>query len=314
MIGKSTSTKLASSLRPGPCCLLARCFPPFTRAFARSMLLARCFLLQLLVQKDSAMRSAYLIPLAVACFLGTTTDISAGELRIETDVYAGDSDESLSRTVTLFDSGTVYDFAEAKQQIAVFRPPTSSRPGQFILLDLKGQRRTEVTTDKISSLMDKLGKWAEEQEDAMLKFSANPKFEETFESQSGQLSLDSEQWNYNVATVPAEDPQTLAEYRQFLDWYTRLNVMMHGAPPPGPRLALNEALEKHGVVPVEIRRKIESQPTAVRATHLFSWRLSREDRSRVEEVRQHLASFDKVDNKEFVARRGGSSVVRGQSK
>ncbi|MEM8945919.1 MAG: hypothetical protein AAGD11_12145 [Planctomycetota bacterium] len=255
---------------------------------------------------------------AVVCFCLTTAlptvDLAAGELRIETDVYSGDDSDSLSHTVTLFDAGTVYDFADKQQQVAVFRLPTASREGQFILLDLAAKRRTEVSTEKIETLMSKLSKWAMEQEDEMLKFSAKPDFDETYESESGQLLLDSEQWTYTVATVPAEDDGTLKDYRKFVDWYTRLNVMMHGAPPPGPRLALNAALEKHGVVPVEIRRKIEAEDTSLRATHLFSWRLSREDRAQVEQVREQLASFEKVDNKNFLASRGNKDVVRGQSR
>jgi len=237
----------------------------------------------------------------------------AQELRIETDVYSGDSDESLNHTVTLFDAGTVYDFVDKPSQVAVFRSPTSSRAGQFILLDIQSRRRTEVATDKIDALMTKLSDWAKRQEDPLLKFSAEPVFEETFDAGTGQLTLDNEQWKYTVATVPAEDIKALGQYRQFIDWYTRLNVMMHGAPPPGPRLALNAALEKHGVVPVEIRRTVNNDSTSLRATHLFSWRLSREDRSRLEEVRTQLANFEKVDNKVFLAHRIGKDVVRGQS-
>jgi len=258
--------------------------------------------------------SRSLMLLAVLLSLSLVTTLQAGELRIESDVYSGDAEESISHTITLFDSGTVYDFVDQSQQVAVFRLPTSSRPGQFILLDLQSKRRTEVTTDKIEALMEKLSKWALKQEDTMLKFSAQPKFEETFEAGTGRLTLDSSQWNYTVATVPAEDDQTLSHYRQFMDWYTRLNVMMHGSPPPGPRLALNAALEKHGVVPVEIRRTVDSHATMLRATHLFSWRLSREDRAQLEEVRKHLASFEKVGNKDFLASRMGKDVVRGQSK
>ena len=246
--------------------------------------------------------------------IALVTAVDAGELRIETDVYVGDTSESLSHTVTLFNSGTVYDFVDDRQQIAVFRLPTASRSGQFILLDLKTKQRTELSTDKIAALMNKLSKWAKEQDDPMLKFSAQPEFKETFEAGSGQLTLDSPQWNYTVATVPAENDQTLGHYRQFVDWYTRLNVMMHGAPPPGPRLALNAALEKHGVVPVEIRRTVDSDTASLRATHLFSWRLSREDRAQVDKVRKHLANFEKVDNKKFLAHRSGKDVVRGQSK
>ena len=258
--------------------------------------------------------SRSLLKFAMLLSLCLITPLQAGELRIETDVYSGDAEESISHTITLFDSGTVYDFVDESQQVAIFRLPTSTHPGQFILLDLKTKRRTEVTTDKIEALIGKLSKWAKKQEDALLKFSANPDFEETFEAGTGQLTLDNPLWNYTVATVPAEDEQTLGQYRQFMDWYTRLNVMMHSSPPPGPRLALNAALEKHGVMPVEIHRTVDSSSTTLRATHLFSWRLSREDRAQVEEVRKHLANFEKVGNRDFLASRMSKDVVRGQSK
>ncbi|NOY41904.1 MAG: hypothetical protein GXP26_08720 [Planctomycetes bacterium] len=257
-------------------------------------------------------------PLATALALLVAFSLApiavAGELRIETDVYLGDETESLNHTVTLFDSGTVYDFVEKPAQIAVFRPPTSTREGQFILLDLESKRRTEVSTKRIAGLMKKLTQWASDHEDPLLKFSANPEFKTTFNKESGELNLTSETWIYRVATVEAEDRQTLARYREFTDWYTRLNTMMNGAPPPGPRLKLNAALEEHGVVPVEIHRTVSSQSTEVRATHLFSWRLSREDRARLEEARRHLANFKKVDNEAFLAVRAGKDLVRGQSR
>ncbi len=240
--------------------------------------------------------------------------VHAEGLRIETDVYLGDEVEPLSHNVTLFDSGTVYDFTENPDQITVFRPSTSTRPGQFILLDLQSKQRTEVSTKRISGLMQKLVRWASDQDDPLLKFSADPKFEEQFDEDSGSLSLESENWLYRVATVPAKNANILARYREFTDWYTRLNTMMQGNPPPGPRLALNAALHKHGVVPVEIHRKVDSQSTEVRATHLFTWRLSREDHARLEQARRYLTSFKKVDNQEFIASRPSDAVVRGQSK
>ncbi|MCA9230722.1 MAG: hypothetical protein KDA57_08720 [Planctomycetales bacterium] len=236
------------------------------------------------------------------------------ELRIETDVYAGDATEPLSHNVTLFDSGTVYDYSQAPEQIIVFRAPSASHPGQFILLDVREKQRTEVSTKRIDGLMKKLTRWAAEQEEPLLKFSADPQFEEQFDEESGTLSLTSDIWQYRVATVPAENAAALAQYREFTDWYTKLNAMMHSTPPPGPRLKLNAALQSHGVVPVEIRRTVESETTAVRATHLFTWRLSREDRARLEQTARYLTSFEKVNNEDFVASRTYKEVVRGQSK
>ncbi|MCG8450648.1 MAG: hypothetical protein MI725_13850 [Pirellulales bacterium] len=253
--------------------------------------------------------------LVVLLSWATEQPMHAQQLRIETDVYLGDQTESISHNVTLFESGAVYDFVEKPAQITVFRPPTTSRPGQFILLDLETKWRTEVSTARIEGLLKKLANWAAEQEDPMLRFSAQPNFEETFDETTGALLLKHPLWNYKVATVPAENKEKLARYREFADWYSRLNAMLHGAPPPGPRLQLNAALEKNGVVPVEIHRTMDSTSSPqLRATHLFSWRLSREDLSRLEEARQFLTSFEKVDNKAFLAELANKDVVRGQSR
>ena len=52
----------------------------------------------------------------------------------------------------------------------------------------------------------------------------------------------------------------------------------------------------------------------MRAVHLFSWRLSRDDRARLDEAQKQLASYEKVDNKAFIAARAKQDAVRGQSK
>jgi len=256
----------------------------------------------------------FLVFLAGLFSQASRVEAQSQDFRIETHVFVGDEPEPVSHTITLFASGVVYDFVDQPSQIAVFRRPTAARSGQFILLDPDGQRRTEISTERIERLMKKLSRWADQQEDELLKFSAKPEFEETYDESTGQLTLASPIWTYRVATVPAEQPTALTRFREFSDWYARLNTMMHGTPPPMPRLKLNESLSRHGVVPVEIRRTVSDDSTELRATHLFTWRLSREDQARLDEVRRHLANFDKVENKSFLAHRADSSVVRGQSK
>jgi len=249
-----------------------------------------------------------------AWLLALSDSICAQQLRIETHVFVDDETEPASHNVTLFDSTTVYDFADEPAQITVFRAPTASHPGSFILLNPETKSRTEVSTERIAGLMKKLTRWAGEQEDELLKFSAEPKFEQSFDEESGVLTLESPVWNYTVATVPAEDAEALARFREFTDWYTRLSTMVQSSLPPGARLELNAALADHNVVPVEIRRTVKSESTALRSTHLFTWRLSREDRQRIEETQGYLASFKKVGNEEFLARKAGEDVVRGQSR
>lgn len=248
----------------------------------------------------------------VCSFFGAMHAEAANELRIETEVFVGSADHPVSRTTTLFDGSTVYDFVEGSPDIAVFRPATKTRIGQFVLLNTETHQRTELSTERLNTLIDKLTKWAKAQEDAMLRFSAEPEFEEAFDQASGELVLTSPLWNYTVATVPAEDKEMLKHYREFTDWYSRLNTLMHSTPPPGPRLWLNKSLVEHGVVPVEIRRSVNFSSTELRATHLFAWRLSREDRTRLEAARRYLTSFEKVGNEAFLAERGQKPLVRGQ--
>ena len=81
------------------------------------------------------------------------------------------------------------------------------------------------------------------------------------------------------------------------------------------RQALNAALSQHGVVPVEIRRTIGGdEKNVVRAVHLFTWRLSKDDRTRLDDAQQRLANYQKVENEAFIAALAKQDAVRRQSK
>ena len=227
------------------------------------------------------------------------TAIAEG-FRIETKIFVGDEEQPVSETTTLFLDGLVYDFLKTPAQTAVFRKAGGQKPGQFILLDPEHRTRTELTTAQLSGAMKKLRIWAERQKDPFLRFAADPEFEESFTPDTGQLVLASHVESYTVATAPVEHPQAVGEYREFLDWYTRLNTLLSGGPPPEPRLRLNEALARHKAVPlkVELTRAGDKEP--LRAEHTFTWRLSREDFERIDDVRASLASYRPVANDEFL--------------
>ncbi|MCC6492373.1 MAG: hypothetical protein IT424_05070 [Pirellulales bacterium] len=241
---------------------------------------------------------------------------AAQEFRIETDVIVGEEETPASHSITLFEKSAVYEFNENPNEIIVYRKASEGRNAQFILLDVASQRRTDVEVDRVERLIEKLSQWAANHQDPLIRFSAEPTFEESFDQQSGALSLSSPKWTYKVATIEAQDAACLERYQDFIDRYTKLSTMLQNGPPPGPRLALNAALAKHRLAPVEIQRTTGGEnKNAVRATHIFSWRLSREDRARLDEAQAFLASFDKVDNEQFMSARAkqAQSIVRGQS-
>jgi hypothetical protein len=183
----------------------------------------------------------------------------------------------------------------------VFRKPGGGKPGRFILLDPEHRIRTELTTDQLAGAMEKLRTWAARQTDPFLQFAAAPQFKESFDSASGKLSLAGFVENYEVDTTKTNHPSGLAEYYEFLDWYTRLGTLLSAGPPPEPRLRLNAALARYHVIPlkVELTRAGEDQP--LRAEHEFTWRLSRQDMIRIDGVRKSLASYRAVTNEEFLA-------------
>lgn len=225
---------------------------------------------------------------------------TAEDFRIETRIFIGEEVKPVSENSTLFLGGIVYDFLKEPAQTAVFRKPLAGKPGRFILMDRTHKIKTELETDKLSGAMDKLRTWASRQRDPFLKFAADPKFDESFDTETNQLVLASHVENYRVETVPSENDVALAEYREFLDWYTKLNTLLHAGPPPEPRLRLNDALARYQVIPVTIQLTRVGEETPMRAEHDFVWRLSREDREQIDAARNALASYRDVTNEEFL--------------
>ena len=238
----------------------------------------------------------------VACLV-VAVSTHGESFRIETKIYVGEQEEPTSETMTLFEGGVVYDFLAAPKQIAVFRKPSADRPGRFILLDPQREFRTELDTERIDRALTKIRDWASEQPDPMLRFAAAPEFEESYTAESGELVLASHLQTYRVATSVADKPAALAEYREFLDWYSRLNALHRGLPPE-PRLALNAALTRHAVVPVSVELTRAGDREPIRAEHDFTWRLSQDDRGRIDEVREAMANYRQVSNEIFVRRHG----------
>jgi hypothetical protein len=251
-----------------------------------------------------------LAPLAVLRVSAVAEPAIAEGFRIETKIFVGNEKDPVSQATTLFLDGVVYDFLDSPAQVAVFRKSGGGKPGRFILLNTEDRTRTELSTDQLAGAMEKLRDWAGRQRDPFLQFAANPQFDESFAEESGQLVLASHLESYRVATAPAEHPQAVAEYREFLDWYTRLNTLLTGGPPPEPRLRLNEALARHEALPlrVELTRGGEKEP--LRAEHTFAWRLSREDMQRIDDVRASLASYRQASNEEFL--RGTGRMVEAK--
>lgn len=251
-----------------------------------------------------------LVLASLATCLVTCAGIAAQEFRIASEVYVGDETEPVSENLTLFRGSVVYDFLSRPAEIAIFRNVATSRGGRFILLDPDHRIRAEVTTERITSILDQLRRWAATQNDPLLRFAAHPRFEEHFDVGKGVLRLESDLMRYVLKTQKPKQPAVTTLYRDYSDWYGRLASITHvGSLPPFPRLAANEALARRERLAREVQLTIPAdasgrgEDVVMRAEHQIQWRLSKRDLRRIDEADQYLVTFRPVTYDEFVARR-----------
>ncbi len=241
--------------------------------------------------------------LLVFSLLLSMSSASATDFRIETTVFAGEEETPISQNTTLFQSGVVYDFLESPRRVAIFRHQRGDEPGEFLLIDPERRVKTVVTTDRIDVVIDKLREWAGQQKNPLLRFAAAPQFEEAFDQESGELTLTGSQMTYRLVTIAVAEREVAGELRSYFDSYAKLNCLLSSGMPPLPRLAVNQALAKHHVAPVEVHLSLDNpEKTTLRAEHLFTWRLSKDDRARIAMVGEQLVNFRDVENAEFKGR------------
>lgn len=237
----------------------------------------------------------------------------AQDFRVDTEIFIWEeekpADQPIAETLTIFRSGVVYDFQlNEPREVTIF----DSQRGRFSVLDESRRVKASVSTQDILDFVLSLDSHASESKDSLFAFAARPKFDISAENvqENGQpmmkLTLASDPLQYVVLAHKPQAPEAAAAYRQFADWFARLNAARPGNLPPGPRLALNQSLAEHGLLPLEITRTIvvsgtlgRSKQVKVTSRHLANWSLSGEDRKRIERAGDGLAKFENVSFDEY---------------
>jgi hypothetical protein len=202
------------------------------------------------------------------------------------------------RTRTLFASGVVYDFLLSDtHEIAIF----DSRRGRFVLLDEQRKMQTTLTTEDILKFTAAIQAASQEK--------GTPDFFQrdwslTHDEKSGWLELSGERIRYRAQGTKPEDATAARRYREFADWYARLNAMRRGNVPPFARIQLNKALVERDLIPTEIERILTSgnvtrRKHTARSRHLVHWRLSNTDRKRIQEAGELQAKLPTVPFVEY---------------
>jgi hypothetical protein len=244
-----------------------------------------------------------IVLIAAAAFgmaAGQARAATGEDFRVENSVYAEDQKEPSAESTTIFYRGVVYDCMKSPAETVVFDKTTD----RFELLNLTRRTRTEVTTAQLSAFVDEMRTVAAKNKDPVVRFLAEPKFDERFSDVTNELILSSPLVTYRVAVSPESDASVVEQYREFCDGYARLNALLvPGSLPPFGRLAVDAALAKRQatasrvVLTVTTGKIPNQQKMVIRSEHRVVRPLERVDLDRVAKAREmmehfKLASFD----------------------
>jgi hypothetical protein len=221
--------------------------------------------------------------------------LTAEDFRVENRVFPGDGKEPTSQSYTVFNEGIVYDFLHNPAETIILEK------GKFCILDDMHKVRTEITTAELDGYMRQLKEILNKSNDPLIKFLADPIFNEQYSTTTQELKLESNLVTYKVAIVSAKSPATAVQYREFTDLSAKLNsILIRGARPPFARLHLNELIAQHGAIPREVTLTINTvekdipHTATVRSEHQFSITLTNADMDRIKRARQAMNSYKSV--------------------
>lgn len=233
---------------------------------------------------------------------------AAGEdFRVENEVFYGSGKKADSRSTTIFHNGNVYDYLQEPAEVIVF----DQQGGRFVLLDTERRVRAELTTQEVLAFSRRLQQQAAGHAKPFIRFLAAPTLDEQFDKASGELTLSSEWMTYRVLLADAASPAIAQQYREFSDWYARLNALLNpGSKPPLARLAVNAAVARRDATAREVHLTVKPEKTfpprrtTIRSRHGLVRRLGRADLDRVAQTRQFMEIFKPVEFDQY--RRTGS--------
>lgn len=229
----------------------------------------------------------------------------AADFRVENKVFLGSDKEPLSESTTIFTAGIIYDYLVEPGEVTVL----DIARGRFFLLDTRLKLKTQLSSQLVKASTDSLKNRTDLSSDPFIAFLIKPSFDCQADDARGELLFSSAMLEYRVLTEPARTPEVAEQYRQFSDWYARLNSYIRpDTPPPFARMLVNEELGKRGELPREVhltlkpKQGLGSRKVRMHSQHNIVSLLGDVDRRRVAETAEYLAVFEPVSLKEYEQR------------
>ena len=265
--------------------------------------------------------AAWAVPWLLLMPLGTVFAADEADvLRVETEVFDGDADAPLAKSLTLFTRDVAWDFlaiAPAEGSPSgersddgfggeiILHDPARER---VVLIDSHRNVRTTVDAIQLERLSVSLAKWARQSDDKLICWAGGPGFGEGVQVEDDQLELVGPRVRYRVKTVNAPSFELAARYQQFADTAVLLRALLHpGGVPPFPRLAINREVAAAASLPAEVTLETDPRggfvgtPLAgvmqrqLRSVHRIYPALRSDDLDRIADAEACMAAAEEVD-------------------
>lgn len=219
-------------------------------------------------------------------------------------VDAQKSGDVLSRSLTLFHAGLVYDWIPSMGEVTVVDPAHD----RFIVFTGRRMIGTKVPFEEVNRILgsarEETSNWAARllasgepksiQIATPIQFQLAPEFAEKFDLRTKVLTLSSPEFSYHVECQEAASPELLDVYLSYADRAARLNYVLYPDTLfPAPRIALNASLRKRDRLPSRVQLNVQfDRPFVLAAEHQFGWKLESIDRQYLNQWKKLIESPD----------------------
>jgi hypothetical protein len=264
---------------------------------------------------EASMPHKLLLIVGTILILAAGLSVAAGQdFRVDTTIQnlaaasnsRGDKGNApvIGRSRTLFHAGKVYDYLPEIGEVIVIDFATENR--HYRLLNTRRELTASIHFDEVRKLLQEAIATAD-QSIARMEESGDPRFrdavslhrfqrsahfKEQFSDNQRQLSLSSALIHYGVDCEKPAQPGFVESYCRYADAVCSLNYVLHpGVLLPEPRIVLNDALRRRGVLPTSVQLDVnQSQRVSLRAMHQFRWELDQSDRHKIDHWESMLSS------------------------
>ncbi|MEK6234035.1 MAG: hypothetical protein N2C14_04930 [Planctomycetales bacterium] len=238
------------------------------------------------------------------------TAATGQNFRIETKVYLTPKEQGketlVSENLTIFRGGIVYDFlkhqpgARPSGDVTILDP--TPRGQRMIVMDPNRQVKIEMPWKEIDDFLRKVHAAAEGNDDPFIRFLANPKFTEGWDARAKRLVLSSDWMKYDLQTTDFPDDGARRQYRDFRNWYAKLNCMSNPLSlPPFARLEVNRHLDHRKQIPREVRLVLflQERHVKIRSMHAIQWNLTQADAEQIRQADKQYKDFKTISFPEY---------------